>query len=177
MNPFGPPDSVDKNNFQSPNLFGFDEDQDILLTAPLVTNVGETLIPAGTVVESQYIFFDPGPSERMIGTVNFDTDVLAIITSTGDLAASDFLANTGVNYLDPANRGLEAGDSVTISGPQQIRFDTVASSPGDYVRVITADPPVATPEPNGVVLLSGMAVLLIVVGRKGLGRDQSGIAS
>src|SRR5215510_11311977 len=25
-NPFGPPDSVGNNNFQSPNLYGFDED-------------------------------------------------------------------------------------------------------------------------------------------------------
>lgn len=34
-NPFGPPNSVGDDNFQSPNLYGFDEDQNILLTAPL----------------------------------------------------------------------------------------------------------------------------------------------
>ena len=126
-NPFGPPDSVGDDNFQSPNLFGFDEDQNILLTAPLVVNVGSSPIPAGTVVASHYIFFDPGPTEQVIGTVNFDSDVLAILTSTDTLAASDFLAETGVNYLSPTARGLEAGDSVTISGPQQILFDTTAS--------------------------------------------------
>src|SRR5437016_5084421 len=30
-NPFGPPNSVGNDTFQSPNLFGFDEDQNILL--------------------------------------------------------------------------------------------------------------------------------------------------
>jgi hypothetical protein len=86
-------------------------------------------------VASHYIFFDPGPRLHIIGTVDFDSNVLAIITSTANLAASDFLANTGVNYLNPGARGLEAGDSVTISGPRQILFDTFASSPGDCVRV------------------------------------------
>jgi hypothetical protein len=89
----------------------------------------------------------------VIGTVNFDSNVLSIVTSTSKLAASDFLANTGVNYLNPANRGLEAGDSVTISGQRQILFDTTASSPGDYVRVLTAFSPRAStgvPEPGSV---------------------------
>jgi hypothetical protein len=94
-NPFGLPDSVGNDNFQSPNLFEFDEDQNILLTAPLTANVSP--IPAGTIVASHYVLFDPGPSQRMIGTVNFDSDILGIITTTNDLAARDFLANTGVN--------------------------------------------------------------------------------
>jgi len=162
-NPFGPPNSVGNDTFQSPNLYGFNEDQNILLAAPLVVDVGSSPIPAGTVVASHYIFFDPGPAEQVIGTVNFDSDVLAIITSTGNLAASDFLANTGVNYLNPGARGLEPGDSVTISGPRQILFDTFASSPGDYVRVLTAFSPAAaaSPEPGSVSLFAlGFAALL-----------------
>ena len=163
-NLFGPPDSVGNDNFQSPNLFGFDEDQNILLTAPLVVDVGSSPIPAGTVVASHYIFFDPGPTQHVVGTVNFDSDVLGIVTSTATLADSDFLANTGVNYLSPSLRGLEAGDSVTISGPEQILFDTVASSPGDYVRVLTALSPGAgettVPEPGSLAMLgTGLAAL------------------
>lgn len=167
-NPFGPPDSVGNDNFQSPNLFGFNEDQNILLTAPLVVDVGASPIPAGTIVASHYIFFDPGPTLEVIGTVNFDAAVLGILTNTTDLAATDFLAQTGVNYLSPGARGLEAGDSVTISGTNQILFDTVASSPGDYVRVLTAfSPTAAVPEPDGLVLLgSGLAVLLFVNRRR-----------
>jgi hypothetical protein len=165
LNPFGAPDSVGDDNFQSPNLFGFDEDQNILLGAPLSVDVGASPIPAGTTVASHYIFFDPGPTEQVIGTVNFDSAVLAIITSTGLLAASDILANTGVNYLNPGNRGLEAGDSVTISGTRQILFDTVASSPGDYVRVLTAFSPAAAaaPEPGGIAPLGiGLGVMGIL---------------
>jgi len=128
-NPFGAPDSVGNDNFQSPNLYGFDEDQNILIGTVLGVDVG-TAPTIGMTVASHYIFFDPGPTEHVIGTVNFDSDVIAIITGTANLAASDFLANSGVNYLDPAERGLEAGDSVTISGPRQILFDTVASFAG-----------------------------------------------
>lgn len=168
-NPFGPPDSVGDDNFQSPNLFGFDEDQNILLTAPLAVDAGTGPIPAGTTVASHYIFFDPGPSLHVVGTVNFDSPVLGVLSSRGTLAASDFLANTGVNYLNPGNRGLEAGDSVTISGPDQILFDTVASTPGDYVRVLTAFSPAAAavPEPGSVGLLAGgLAALATVFFRK-----------
>jgi hypothetical protein len=161
-NPFGTPDSVGNDTFQSPNLYGFDEDQNILLSAPLVVNVGSSPIPAGTTVASHYIFFDPGPSENIIGTVNFDAPVLAILTSTTNLADSDFLANTGVNYLNPSLRGLEAGDSVTISGTNQIRFATTASTPGDYVRVLTEFSPAAVPEPNSY-LLSGFALLAMIL--------------
>jgi hypothetical protein len=167
-NPFGPPNSVGNDTFQSPNLYGFDEDQNILLLAPLVVDVGSSPIPAGTTVASHYIFFDPGPSQSMVGTVDFDSDVLAIITSTGTLAASDFLANTGVNYLNPGLRGLEVGDSVTISGLRQILFDTTASTPGDYVRVLTKFSPGAdnVPEPGSVASLgSGLAVLAALLRR------------
>jgi hypothetical protein len=160
-NPFGAPNSVGNDNFQSPDLFGFDEDQNIVLAAPLAVDVGPSPIGAGVTVASHYIFFDPGPSQHVIGTVDFDSEVLGIITSTGLLAASDFLANTGVNYLNPSARSLEAGDVVTISGTNQISFDTIASSPGDYVRVITALSPGATvPEPGTVALLGlGLAAL------------------
>jgi hypothetical protein len=97
--------------------------------------------------------------------VNFDSDVLGIITSTTNLADSDFLANTGVNYLNPGLRGLEAGDSVTISGARQITFATTAGTPGDYVRVLTAFSPAAAaaPEPAAAVPLGlGLATLCLL---------------
>jgi hypothetical protein len=163
----GAPNSVGNNTFQSPNLYGFDEDQNIVLSAALSVDVGSSPLPAGTTVASHYIFFDPGPVQSMIGTVDFNSDVLALITSTTNLANSDFLANTGVNYLNPGARGLEGGqDSVTISGPRQILFNVVASSPGDYIRVLTTfSPPdeIVIPEPGSAALLglglSGLTVL------------------
>ncbi|MDH4100514.1 MAG: PEP-CTERM sorting domain-containing protein [Nitrospirota bacterium] len=150
-----PPATVGNNNFNTPNLYGFDEDQNILLTAPLSVNVGSSPLPTGTTVASHYIFFDPGPTQRIIGTVDFDSDVLAIITSTTNLNNSDFLANTGVNYLNPGLRGLEAGDSAWISGAHRISVDFTASSPGDYIRVLTAySPAAAVPEPGTIALMS-----------------------
>ena len=136
-NPYGPANSVGENTFQSPNLYAFDEDQNITLKKDLYTDVGLNPIPAGKVIASHYVFFDPGPSTEIVGVVDFNSRVIAIITSTGNLAASDFLANTGVNYLNPSERGLELEDYVSINGARQIMFHTVASSPGDYVRVLT----------------------------------------
>ena len=156
QNPFGPVDSVGNDNFQSPNLFGFDEQQNVVLTSPLTAEIGSSPLAAGTVVASHYVFFDPGPSLNVIGTVNFDANVLAICTSTTSLASSDFLAATGVNYLSTSLRGLEAGDSVTISGPRQILVSVAANSPGDYVRVLTA----AAPGPQLAIVLVRTNVLV-----------------
>jgi hypothetical protein len=157
-NPVGPPNSVGQDNFQSLNVFGFDEDQNITIPSSLSAEVGLSPLPAGTVVASHYVFFDPNQIARAIGTVNFDSNVLAIMTSTQTMGNSDFLANTGVNYLNPTARGLEAGDVVTISGAQQISFDFSAGSPGDYIRVLTQYSPGAVPEPGTWALLGGMAV-------------------
>ena len=156
-NPLGPPNSVGNDTFQNPNLYAFDEDQNIFLAAALAVDVGTNPVPAGSTVASHYVFFDPGPTQNIIGTVNFDSNIVAIITSTGNLLASDFLVNTGVNYLNPGARGLEVGDSVTISGPRQILFNTSASTPGDYVRVLTEFSPAAAaaPEPGSLFLLAG----------------------
>lgn len=150
-----PANAVGNNTFQTIHLYGFDEDQNITLGAALAVDVvpsGPLTLPTGTTVASHYIFFDPAGTTSIDGFVDFDSDIVAIITSTGNLLASDFLANTGVTYLNPGLRGLESGDSVTISGARQIRFDTTASTPGDYVRVLTEYSPGAVPEPGTAAL-------------------------
>ena len=167
-----PDNTVGNDNFQTVNLYGFDEDQNIVLAAPLTVDTvpsGPLVLPAGTTVASHYVFFDPAGVTSIDGTVDFDADVLAIISSTSALLASDFLANTGVTYLNPAQRGLEAGDFVTISGLRQIWFDTSASTPGDYVRVLTAFSP-GVPEP---ATLSLLAVGASYLGLRKLARRRS----
>ena len=167
-NPFGTANSVGNNTFQSPNLFGFDEAQNVPVgPGDLLTDAGTNPVPAGTTVASHYIFFDPGPLQNIVGTVDFDSDIVAIITATNTLQASDYLANTGVHYLNPLLRGLEAGDSVSISGARQILFTTAANTPGDYVRVLTVfSPGPGVPEPGMGLLLAGGTGLLWMLRRR-----------
>jgi hypothetical protein len=151
-----PANTVGDDNFQSFNLFGFDEDQNIAIGAELPVDVG-TNPTAGQTVASHYVFFDPAGTTSQIGFVDFDAPIFGIATSTTTLAASDFLANTGVSYENPALRGLEAGDAVAIDAGNAFRLlvDWTASTPGDYVRVLTMRSPIADaiPEPATLGLL------------------------
>ena len=61
-NPFGTPNSVGNDNFQSPNLFAFDELQNFTLTSPLTVDVGSSPIPMGTIVSSHYVFLIQAPA-------------------------------------------------------------------------------------------------------------------
>ena len=160
-----PANTVGNNNFQNTNLYAFDEDQNVAVAAGgLNPNIGPALA-AGTIVASHYVFFDPNQSATQVGFVTFDADILGVFTSTGTLAASDYLANTGVNYLNPGLRGLEAGDTVSINAGDAKRLDVrwTASTPGDYVRVLTKRSPGADRVPD-----SGMTLMLLGIGLSAL---------
>lgn len=163
-----PDNTVGSNNFNDLNLYGFDEDQNIVLAAPLSVNVladglggggGAGQLAAGTTVASHYVFYDPAGSttRRQIATVTFDSDVLAILTSRANLEASDFLANTGVTYLSPGLRGLEGPDTASISNFREIALDWSAGTPGDYIRVLTTFSPVPEPAPLALWAFAGLA--------------------
>ena len=172
-----PDNTVGNNNFQNTNLYAFNEDQNTaILDNPLNVDVLASTglagtLAVGTIVASQYVFFDPEFAVRQTGWVEFDADILALITSAANLDASDYLANTGVNYLSSALRGLEGNDSVSIDAlnPKRVNVDWRAGSPGDYIRVLTAYSPGAgtptqVPEPGTFLLMA--AGLVGVVGLK-----------
>src|SRR5690606_5445139 len=151
-----PVNTVGDDNFQSPNLWAFDEDQNITIPSTINVDIG-TAPTAGQVVASHYVFFDPEGTQSLSGFVDFDADIFGIITSTSLLAASDFLANTSVTYLNPGARGLEPGQdfvSIDPDNPRRILVDFLANTPGDYIRVLTMrSPGAAVPEPGPLSLL------------------------
>jgi hypothetical protein len=171
-----PDNTVGNNTFQNTNLYGFDEDQNTTVVGtPLDVDIlASTGLPGtlavDTVVASHYVFFDPAGSASQTGWVDFDSDILAVITSTGNLLGSDYLANTGVIYLNPGLRGLESGDSATIDGsdPRRLNVSWTASTPGDYVRVLTEFSPGAViPSPASLALL-GIGLVALGFSRRKL---------
>lgn len=136
------------DNQQSPNLFGFDEEQNIVITSTIQVNIGTNPVN-GDVVASHYIGFDPAVALTQIGYIDFDADIYGVATSLTNLSDSDFLANTGVTYLSDSLRGLEGGDSVMIdpTNSKRLLVNWFANSPGDYVRVFTQFSAAAVPAP------------------------------
>ncbi|MFK8028394.1 MAG: PEP-CTERM sorting domain-containing protein [Gammaproteobacteria bacterium] len=168
-----PPATVGNNNFQTPDLYAFDELQNFELVSDLTVNLlpssaaGQGTANAGTIamgtsISSHYVFFDPRDSTSQIGTVLFDAPILGIITLTAQLSASDLLGNPAVTYLNPGLRGLESNDAASVTSlmnPNELTVDWRASTPGDYIRVITAASPVPVP---AAFWLFGSALLATV---------------
>jgi len=135
-----PPLNTGNNNQQINELLGFDERQHVLLTNDLMIDEPSGFLPAGTIVSSHYIIYDP-PSgvQSIVGTAVFDANVIGLIYNTGSLNNSDFLGLPTTNYLNPTNRGFEGyqNDDADIIDPNTVEFDLAAGSPGDYARIIT----------------------------------------
>jgi len=152
--------TVGNNNYDTLNLYGFDEDQNFTLTEDLDINTGTGVISAGTIVASHYIFFDPKNSASQIGTVSFDSEILGIITNSTKLEASAYLGHSDVTYLGGNLLGLESNDSAAISlDLYSLTVNWTASTPGDYLRVITAHSPLAAVPVPAAAWLFGTGLL------------------
>lgn len=134
--------AVGEDTFDDSNLYAFDEDQNITLFSPVRVDIGgdRGVIRQGTVVASHYVFFDSLDGIQ-IGYVDFDAPILGVAALQNTMAATDFLANTQVTYISTELRGLEEGDRVWIDehDPNRLWVYWAGSSPGDYVRVFTAE--------------------------------------
>lgn len=171
-------------------LLGWDEQQNVTLSEnlyvnrvadPTATFIGSDsrgyYIEAGTIVSSHYFQWDPGSgsSRRVSATLNFDSDIFGFITSDRNLFDSDAqLGLTGYDYADFGARGLEGGDTTDFApggDSSLVDINWLASSPGDWTRLLTAyspaadDDPTSVPEP-GTLGLFGFGLSLIGFTRK-----------
>ena len=173
-----PPTNVSKN----PNdgiLLLWDEVQNFVLTSPLrvdevfdanatfVSPIGgsDFNLAAGTLVSSHMIQWDPGQGSdrRVNATVEFDSQILALITNKKNLNNSDTdLGAAGTTYDQFNLRGLERADSISFSG-STLDLSWRASSPGDWTRVITAFSPASNLSATSAVPVpaSGLAMLAL----------------
>jgi hypothetical protein len=152
----------------------FDESQHVTLPSPLAVNISQpgtyklvadetpTVIPAGTVVNSQFVHVDKGTqfSTVLTGTIHLDSDVIGIIldnAASQALDASDYLGAPGTLYPAPLlfGRGFELNtnqqdkivlhdDRRTVDITSDMRLQLV-----DQLRIITvgAQPPVVDAGP------------------------------
>ena len=138
------PFSVGADTFDTDNLYAFDEDQNITLKDAIRVDIGgeDGQIAAQTVVASHYVFFDSLRGTHY-GYVDFDAPILGVAALPASMDATDFLANTAVNYISTDLRGLERGDYVWVdkTDPFRLWVYWAGSSPGDYIRVFTARSP------------------------------------
>jgi hypothetical protein len=133
--------TVGNDNFDSCNLFAFNEDQNIVLVEPIRVDIGSQsgFIAQGTEVASHYVFFD-SLNGTHYGYVDFDAPILGIAAYQDTMGATDFLANTNVTYIGEELRGLEDNDAAWVDEQDRHRLWVYwsGSSPGDYIRVFTA---------------------------------------
>lgn len=151
---------------------GFDEAQNVLLTAALSVDGG--VIPAGTRVDSHMIFLNTSTGSRTHFEVDwtFSGDILGVMSDSGGMleaASTSFLGAPGTNYTvtgpgtGPAApftaRGLEGfGDGYSFSD-NVLTISMQVSEPGDWVRVVTAPIPVPAALPLMAGALGGLGLL------------------
>lgn len=184
-----PPINLTDGNWQSSTeIRAFQEQQDFVLpqavsvditvpgTSPNSTdsNLSPGTIPAGTVVDSYFLHFDPvgKPAHpvELTGSITLDAPIIGIIAEDDTLEASNsVLGIQGDAYpdggleLNPAGGGTS--DVLTWEANNQtVDVDWRASSQSDNIRIITEASPV--PEPSTALLAIAFAGLLILHRRR-----------
>ena len=146
-----PPQVMD-SDYASPRMTGFDERQNVLLEADLPVDGGT--IPKGTRVSSHMILFNVPDSEPGGASENiwvFSGPVIGVMSDVdGQLeAGSAFLGAPGTAYPPGAfpNRGFEERDWYRGVGTTRLHIHMWVWQPGDWIRVITGEQPVAGATP------------------------------
>ncbi|RVT54006.1 PEP-CTERM sorting domain-containing protein [Rubrivivax albus] len=112
-------------------------------------------------LQSWYLFFDPLNASRLRATVNFGAPIVAVYTTSAELAATQAEWSVDIDgdgqwndYAAHRLMGLEGADTVNWAfGGTALTLDWRASDPGDHVRVLLWQPQDQTvPEPASAAL-------------------------
>ncbi|MDP1834533.1 MAG: hypothetical protein Q8K75_01260 [Chlamydiales bacterium] len=151
---------------------GFNEQQGVLLLAPLAVDAG--FIAPGTIVNSHMIFLNQaggGPILSHLGVDwTFDSLILGVMSDEDGLlegASTLLLGNPGTTYPAPFPlRGMEGGtaDGYLIAG-SVLTVDMNVAQPGDWIRVITAAS-LSVPEPSTYLVLTGFLAFTLLLARR-----------
>lgn len=158
---------IGADSFDDPNLYGFNESQNVRSQAGITVDIGRD-IAMNELVASHYLAFDP-IRDRVQARITFDSRIIGVATSTQALDASDYLAATGVDYQNTRGRGLEGKDILYIDENDlfTLVLDLGAASPGDFVRVFTERSPSSpVPIPSGMPLFAAGIAMLATVRRR-----------
>jgi hypothetical protein len=119
-------------------------------------------------VKSWYVFFDPLDTQRISGTITFDTPIVDVLTTKAQLDSTNATYGIDVDhdgifddYTTSFLIGLERGDRITWTpGGNTVTIDWGTSDPGDHIRVLTEarTPPVPEPE-TWALFAAGLAAL------------------
>lgn len=159
--PVGAPGS---DQINTPDVYAFDEVQSYALTVALTVtgpDGSDIVLPAGTLVDSHYVEWDPSFADRGWGSasVTFDGPVLGVLIATAALIATDAEFGTAAaGYGTNRYRGVEVpGDTVGFVG-DTVSFNAYGRYP-EGIRVFTlAAPTEPVPVPGAALfLLTGMA--------------------
>lgn len=158
-----PPASVLFDGLSSDTtMFAFDERQHVVLAAPLAvdftqpgtykldTDLQPSQIPAGTVVNSQFVSSNETTkpcnicARQFEGTIHTDSDILGVILLSRSLDASDFLGAAGTLYpTGLPGRKLELNENQQDMVIEEVDRHTlvihseIRLQAADQIRVIT----------------------------------------
>jgi len=119
------------------------EQEFVLLSEDLPVDIsadGSGFIPAGTLVQSQLLHFDPVNSPTsfvsITCSVTFGHEILGVQTSKGNLDGSDILLGLGGVAHATTDRGLESNDQAALLDNFTVEVNFNVTGQVDQIRVI-----------------------------------------